>query len=417
VIAVSIQLASPWAAFAQQPINNDLTALEGAADNVFLPPTATSAQAGTTQSGTRSWDFFLGNRSQTPVTNATVTVESGYNPSLFPGVSSFPVTATQANLTPGQEFSAGPLQSSIPVSFTLGYDSTRTVSPLVVPVGGTQQTVIITVTPIDARYASPLDGFVFFNINLNSNVPGVSTVSTTNPNNLNQGETIQTFTALPFALFQWRLGSPQLNKQYTFTAVLNVPNPFGVPFEYRPDVGIRGERQTFVCQVCPGSTVTVNDPTLDGNVPGSGAVTFSVAETNHTWTSTHSDSFDVDYAGTSQTQVTPVTIVVKPGDGQPAPINPKSNGKIPVAILSTGSFDATTVDPTTVKFGVLGSEASSTQTSLEDVNGDGKLDMVLHFPTQNTGIVCGTTSVTLTGQTTSGQAISGTAPIRTVGCG
>jgi hypothetical protein len=305
-VAGGIQLTIPGTASAQQSINSDLTALEVAADQVFLPPAATSAQAGTTQSGTRSWDFFLGNNSQTSVTNPTITIDSGYSPSLFPGVPSFPVAASQASLGAGQQFSTPPggaLNSDIPVSFTAGYDSTRTVSPLTVPAGGTHQTVVITITPADARYTSPPDGFVFFNINLSLNMPGVSVVSTTNPSNLDQGETIQTFTGpvFPFGQFQWRLGAPQLNKQYTFTAVLNVPNPSGVPFEYRPDVSIRGERQTVLCDTCDGSAVTVKDPTLDGSVPGSGDATFSVAETSHTWTSTHSGAFDIDYQGTTQT--------------------------------------------------------------------------------------------------------------------
>ena len=303
-IAGGIPMAIPGPASAQQPVNTDLTALEVAADQVFLPPAATSAQAGTTQSGTRSWDFFLGNNSQTSVTNPTITIDSGYSPSLFPGVPSFPVTASQASLTPGQQFSTPPggaLNSDIPVNFTTGYDSTRTVSPLTVPAGGTQQTVVITITPADARYTSPPDGFVFFNINLTLNVPAVSVVSTTNPDNLNQGETIQTFTgpAFPFGQFQWRLGAPQLNKQYTFTAVLNVPNPSGVPFEYQPDVTISGSPQTILCDACTGSAVTIKDPTLDGSAPGSGSATFAVTETSHTWTSTSSTAFDVDYQGTT----------------------------------------------------------------------------------------------------------------------
>jgi hypothetical protein len=410
VIAASIQLVSPWVAFAQPP-PIDLNALEGPFATVFLPPTATSAQAATMQHGLRSWGIFLSNNSQTSVTNAAITVESGYDPSLFPGVTAFPVTYTQSTLTPGQELSAGLPPSNIPVNFTLGFDSTRAVSPIMIPVGGTEQTVTITMTSIDSRYAPTITGFL---VDLDSNVPGVSVVSTTNPSNLDQGETIQT--SVSFGLFQWQLHSPQLNKQYIFTAVLHVPNPFGVPFVYQPQVRIGGSPFTSLCSACPGSSITIKDATLDGNVPGSGGATFSVAETNHNWSSQYAPLYTASYQEEAPVGQA-ITFVVKPGSEQPAPINPKSNGKIPVAILTTASFDATTVDPTTVKFGVLGSEASSTQTSLEDVNGDGRLDMVLHFNTQQTGIVCGTTTVTLTGKTTSGQLISGTAPIRTVGCG
>ena len=347
-VSAGIPLAIPGPASAQQPVGTDLTPLEGAADHVFLPPTTTSAQAGTTQNGTRFWGFYLSNNSSTQVTSPTITIDSGYSPSLFPGVSSFPVTATQASLASGQQFSGGPLLSDIPVSFTLGYDSSRTVSPSTIPAGGTQQTVVITITPADARYTSPPDSFVvFFNINLSLNVPGVSLVSTTNPTNLDQGETLQTFTgpAFPFGQFQWRLSSPQLNKQYQFTAVLNVPNPSGVPFEYQPDVSIQGERQTILCDACAGSAVTVKDPTLDGNVPGSGGATFSVAETSHTWTSTHSDSYAVDYQGTTQTPAFNFAGFFPPVDNPPA-LNQVNRGQaIPMQFSLGGNQGLNIIAP------------------------------------------------------------------------
>jgi hypothetical protein len=116
-----------------------------------------------------------------------------------------------------------------------------------------------------------------------------------------------------------------------------------------------------------------------------------------------------------QPAVLTVVIDIKPGS-DPAPINPKSKGKIPVAILTTDTFDATTVDPTTVRFGRSGTEATSVQSALEDVDGDGTLDMILHFNTQDTGIQCGQTSGSLTGKTVSGQAIQGSDSIQTVGC-
>lgn len=114
-------------------------------------------------------------------------------------------------------------------------------------------------------------------------------------------------------------------------------------------------------------------------------------------------------------QVQEVSIDIKPGSF-PNSINPRSKGKIPVAILTTDTFDATTVDETTVLFGPTGSEAAPVQVALEDVDGDLDTDMILHFNTQETGIVCGDTSASLTGQTFSGQAIEGSDSISTVGC-
>jgi N-acetylneuraminic acid mutarotase len=112
---------------------------------------------------------------------------------------------------------------------------------------------------------------------------------------------------------------------------------------------------------------------------------------------------------------TSIAIDIKPGTF-PNSINPRGKGVIPVAILTTDTFDATAVDPTTVRFGPNGTEAAPVQSALEDVDGDGDTDMILHFKTQDTGIVCGDTSASLTGETFSGEAIEGSDSIKTVGC-
>lgn len=83
-----------------------------------------------------------------------------------------------------------------------------------------------------------------------------------------------------------------------------------------------------------------------------------------------------------------VNISIKPGSGTSgAPINPKSRGKIPVAILSSESFDAMTVNRGSVTFGNTGNESSLSKCSKggEDVNDDGLLDVVCHFNNQDTG--------------------------------
>jgi hypothetical protein len=108
-------------------------------------------------------------------------------------------------------------------------------------------------------------------------------------------------------------------------------------------------------------------------------------------------------------QTITVAIDIKPGE-DPAPINSKSQGKIPVAIFSSPTFDAITqVDPTSLTFGRTGSEKSLAFCSgPQDVNGDGLLDLVCHFDTPLTGFQAGDTTGVLKGKTAGGNTIKGT---------
>jgi len=114
-------------------------------------------------------------------------------------------------------------------------------------------------------------------------------------------------------------------------------------------------------------------------------------------------------------KVIEVTIDIKPGSF-PNSINPRSRGRIRVAVLTTDTFDAATVDPTTVLFGATGTEAAPVHAAPEDVDSDGDTDLILHFNIQAIGIQCGDTSASLTGETFGGQAMQGTDSVNTVGC-
>jgi hypothetical protein len=108
-----------------------------------------------------------------------------------------------------------------------------------------------------------------------------------------------------------------------------------------------------------------------------------------------------------------VHIDVRPGDTQPV-INLNSHGVVPVAILSTSTFDATKVNPLTVRFGRTGTEASPVHFSLQDVNGDGLLDMVLQFSVQSTGLHLGDSEATLEGRTLDGTPFRGSTAIQVI---
>ncbi len=106
--------------------------------------------------------------------------------------------------------------------------------------------------------------------------------------------------------------------------------------------------------------------------------------------------------------VLPVTIEIKPPASPPVPINAGSKGNIPVAILSTESFNVvTSVDQSSLTFGVHGDEPSLRSCSVEDVNGDGLLDLMCHFSTRTAGFSAGDTEGVLKGETISGTPIQG----------
>ena len=117
----------------------------------------------------------------------------------------------------------------------------------------------------------------------------------------------------------------------------------------------------------------------------------------------------------SSTDPEPVTIDIKPGS-DPNNIKPAGNKKIPVAILTNGDFSAQLVDPLSVQFGPDGATESHGRAHIEDVDDDGDMDMLLHFNTQETGIVCGDTVATLTGEAFGGEFITGSDSIVTVKC-
>ncbi|MGW6936270.1 SdrD B-like domain-containing protein [Lentzea sp. NPDC054927] len=103
----------------------------------------------------------------------------------------------------------------------------------------------------------------------------------------------------------------------------------------------------------------------------------------------------------------------------PSSINVKKEGLIPVAILSTAEFNAVTqVDRTSLTFGATGLEHSLVRCGSpgEDVNDDGRADLVCQFDTTKTGLTCGMTSATLVGRTVDGRRFEGQDDIKLTGC-
>ena len=87
----------------------------------------------------------------------------------------------------------------------------------------------------------------------------------------------------------------------------------------------------------------------------------------------------------------------------------QGNGVIPVTLLSTSTFDATTVDPTTVTLGDAHAQLPGNALAKKDVvdaNGDGRKDVMYHFRFKSTGFECGATETPFNGKTYGGKAIT-----------
>ena len=131
-------------------------------------------------------------------------------------------------------------------------------------------------------------------------------------------------------------------------------------------------------------------------------------------------AFSADPSGQELTVINGASLVVgievKPGTAT-NPINLKSKGKIPVAILSMPDFNALSeTDISSLTFGHSGDEESLAfcNPNGEDVNSDGLVDLVCHFSTQNTGFTSTDTFGILRGYTTEGERLGGEDAIRIV---
>jgi hypothetical protein len=111
-----------------------------------------------------------------------------------------------------------------------------------------------------------------------------------------------------------------------------------------------------------------------------------------------------------------VCVDIKPGS-YPNTINLGSNGVVPVAILSSATFDARTVNPSTVTLAsapVKLTGKGTPMSSYQDVNGDGRLDLVVQITTSAFQLTLSDTMAVLKGKTNGGVSIKGTDTIRVV---
>ncbi len=111
-----------------------------------------------------------------------------------------------------------------------------------------------------------------------------------------------------------------------------------------------------------------------------------------------------------------ISIDIKP-DSSENTINNDGNGVIPVAILTTDSFDASTIDAATASLDGAGARVkgkSGKAGVLTDVDGDGDVDLLLHIQDGDGIYEPGDVLARLTALTHSGDAVYGSDLIRIV---
>ncbi|UCD08618.1 MAG: hypothetical protein JSU79_09695 [Dehalococcoidales bacterium] len=105
-----------------------------------------------------------------------------------------------------------------------------------------------------------------------------------------------------------------------------------------------------------------------------------------------------------------VDIDIKP-HSDPNSVNLNSKGVIPVAILSSETFDASMIDPATVMMEGMAvkkvGKKNKFLANIEDVNGDGYSDLIVKIEDQDSKISQGTTTVTITGELSDGTPFVG----------
>jgi hypothetical protein len=201
---------------------------------------------------------------------------------------------------------------------------------------------------------------------------------------------------------------------------------FGVPESVNTALAVFGSgpdykilRMNDNALVDAGSSSTLDARIEDFVAPRTGSYVVGVTSSPRFFQDggTTMDSPIID-AGTYLLNITGVSpsvrqigVEVKPGDNRMTAVNPRSRGKIPVAILGSQNFNALNVDRTSLTFGSTGNETSLHRCNWHgrDVNGDGNVDLVCHFYTQRANFKWTDEEGMLKGVTKDGEAFNGRA--------
>ena len=193
------------------------------------------------------------------------------------------------------------------------------------------------------------------------------------------------------------------------------PTFFDATARLAEQLGASPTAETETWPATPDDPTSITRHSHTGGIYGTEVAFYQVHEGGHTWpgkyqyaslitvglTSQHIDATEAIWGHLRQHSLP----MESPVDILPDALNPARPGAMPVAVLSTGELDATTVEVDTVRFGP--DEARAVGRAVEDVDGDGRADVVLRFRMGETGIAPGDTAATLTGRASTGGAFFG----------
>jgi hypothetical protein len=240
--------------------------------NFDVPQGASSVSGSATVGLYPSWNVMFSNAAPVAVTAPTITTSSA-----LPGLSG---SCTEPSLDPGSAVGLQGLASAaITQTRSLGYDSSNTVTPSLLPAAGGDVTEQFTVRFTDPRLAHG-------DITVSAGNGDVTVLSQDIPSNLDQHETVSADGG------EWDLSNAQLDKTYVFRALVEVGSA-PEPFVFSPPGFIRVDYPGN-CDPCglrtTGSSVTVPDANLEGSF------VFSVDQADLPWTVFHVDELNTFYA-------------------------------------------------------------------------------------------------------------------------
>ena len=184
------------------------------------------------------------------------------------------------------------------------------------------------------------------------------------------------------------------------------------------DVSISGYPPvTFADFLTIGGSASDNlDTSLDYLYSGPSQFPIGITFVTHTVIDDFGNSAGCTQLVTVELVPSPVEIDIKPGSN-PNSINLKKDKTITVAVLGSSTFDVNTIDRSSLsdapKFGGA-TPQSPIRFSLQDVNKDGYVDLVLQYKLLGLGFNLSSTEGCITGMLTDGTLIEGCDSVRIV---